>query len=189
VLVVAALVLVAGGIAYALLREGPDDGDRAGSGTTTSPAASSTKASSSGRSSPSDTTTTPTSSASPSATRSTTSSATPSGTPSPTGALDRAAVASFVRGYFAAAPGGSSAAWSQLGPNEQAQGRASYNRFWRGIRSVGVGDIAPVAGASSVDVTLTYRTTDGRVSTERQRLDLIRSDDGGFLINGDEPAG
>jgi hypothetical protein len=98
-------------------------------------------------------------------------------------------VSSFLRGYFAEAPGGSAAAWSQLGPAEQAQGRASYNRFWRGIRSVGVSDVAPVDGASSVDVTLTYETTDGRVSTERQRLDLIRSSDGGFLINGDGPVG
>ena len=35
--------------------------------------------------------------------------------------------AAFVRSYFASAPGGTDQGWSRLGPGEQAQGRASYD--------------------------------------------------------------
>ena len=115
--------------------------------------------------------------------------ATPTQTASPSAtssaAADSAAKVSFIRDYFAAAPGGSDEAWAQLGPNRREQGRASYDRFWRTIRSVDVKDIEPVRGTDSVELTVTYRLTNGRVSTERQRLDLIRSDDGGFLIDND----
>ena len=79
------------------------------------------------------------------------------------------------------------AAWSQLGPGEQAQGRASYDRFWRSIESVEVSDVERVGGpgtdTQTVEATLTYRTTAGRVSTERHRLQLVRSDDGGYRID------
>jgi hypothetical protein len=94
-----------------------------------------------------------------------------------------------VRSYFASAPGGTDQGWSRLGPGEQAQGRASYDRFWRGISSVDVSSVRPVAGSDAVDVTLTYRSTNGRTSTERKRFDLIRSSSGSYLINGEHPIG
>jgi len=97
--------------------------------------------------------------------------------------------AAFLRHYFQVAPGGTAAGWSLLGPGEKAQGRASYNAFWRGMSSVDVRDIRPLPGSNSVELTLTYHETNGRTSTERQRLDLLRSSDGGYLINNDDVIG
>ena len=39
-----------------------------------------------------------------------------------------------------------------------------------------------------MEVTLVYRTTDGRTSTERKREGLSTTDDGGFQIESDVPA-
>ncbi len=97
--------------------------------------------------------------------------------------------AAFVRSYFASAPGGTDQGWSRLGPGEQAQGRASYDRFSREISSVDVSSVRPVAGSDAVDVTLTYHSTNGRASTERKGFDLIRSGSGSYLINGERPIG
>jgi hypothetical protein len=94
----------------------------------------------------------------------------------------------FLRDYYAAAPGGTDEGWSRLGPGEKAQGRASYDGFWRTIRSVDVADVRPL-DQDSVEVTLTYHKRDGGTSRERQQVDLVRSSDGGYLINGDQPAG
>jgi hypothetical protein len=74
-----------------------------------------------------------------------------------------------------------------LTPGYQAQvGRASYNGFWRTIRSVDVSDVVP-AGGNSVLATLTYTSNSGSTSVERHRLDLVPSGDG-YLINGDSQA-
>jgi serine/threonine protein kinase len=96
---------------------------------------------------------------------------------------------SFVRDYYAKAPGGSDQAWAMLGPGEQAQGRDSYLGFWRTIKSVDVTDVHARSGSDTVDVTLTYRTTDGRVSTEHKRERLSTTEGGGYLLESDDPAG
>jgi eukaryotic-like serine/threonine-protein kinase len=156
VLAALALLLVVGGLAFVLTHNAPGR----------SPSASDQQSTSAGGSS----------SGSPSARAG--GSATTSSSRSQT-------KAAFVRGYFAAAPGGTDRAWAQLGPGEQAQGRGSYDGFWRTIASVDVRDIQPATGADSVDLTLTYHKTDGESSTERHRLDLVRSRDGGYLIDDD----
>ena len=177
--VLAVLVLLAlVGIGYAVT-QGSDSSsaDGSSSGSTSSSSRPSRSASpSSGASS--------SASSSPSDSRSPSASTTASNPPASGGSKER-----FVRGYYAAAPGGTNDGWSQLGPDEQAQGRASYDSFWRGISSVDVSNVQPVAGEDSVDLTLRYHKTNGQVSTERQRIDLIRSSDGGYLINDDNPAG
>ena len=94
----------------------------------------------------------------------------------------------FVRRYYAVAPGGTDQAWSMLGPGEQAQGRDSYDRFWRTIRSVDVTSARAAPGSDVVDVTLVYRTTDGRTSTERKREGLVQAPGGGYRLNSDVPA-
>jgi hypothetical protein len=98
--------------------------------------------------------------------------------------------ATFLRAYFATAPGGSDATWRRLGPGEQKQGRASYDSFWHGIAGVGVSDVAPVSqgGTDAVDATVTYRTTSGSTSRERKRFLLLPAPSGGWLINGERPA-
>ena len=191
-LLLVVLLLAAGGIAYALTRDGAGSEDAgAGTGVTGSPRTPSETPSGSSSGTPSPTrsgTPSKTSSPSPSTTPTPSPSTTPTPSPSTT-PVGGSSAAAFLRGYFAAAPGGTDEGWAQLGPGEQAQGRASYNRFWRGIASVGVSDVRRVGGTGSVVATLTYRTTSGRVSVERKRLDLIRSADGGYLIDGEAPAG
>ena len=88
-----------------------------------------------------------------------------------------------VRSYYRTVPGNLDAGWAGLGPNEQAQGRASYDGFWRQIRWVDVGDVTPVGG-DTLDLTLTYHFRDGRVVRERQRLQLLRAASR-YLINDD----
>ena len=80
---------------------------------------------------------------------------------------------------------------ARLGPGEQAQGRAAYNRFWRGIDAVDVRSATArpgVDGAGTVEVTLVYRGTNGTTSTERKREGLVPDGDGGYLIDSDQPA-
>jgi hypothetical protein len=57
------------------------------------------------------------------------------------------------------------------------------------MSSVDVRDIHPLPGTNSVELTITYHETNGSTSTERQRLDLLRSSDGGYLINNDDVIG
>jgi hypothetical protein len=173
-----ALLLVAA-LGYLVLRDstGGSDDPTAGSDTSSGSASGSSSGSSSG-------------SASGSASRSSSPSPSSSGSsPSPSsGSAAGGSQEAFLRDYYAAAPGGTDEGWSRLGPGEKAQGRASYDGFWRTIRSVDVADVRPV-DRDSVEVTLTYHKSDGGTSRERQRVDLVRSPDGGYLINGDEPVG
>ena len=186
-LLLLALLLVGGGIAYAVLAGGDDpESGTAGGGASRSATPSETRSSASGS---------PSGSSSPSADDSAGDSASPSATastkPSPRASASGAASskAAFIRSYFAAAPGGTDEAWAQLGPTERSQGRASYDSFWRGIDSVNVTSVRPVPGSDSVDVTLTYRRTNGQTSTERKQFDLVRSSDGGYLIDDERPIG
>ena len=183
------LLLVVGGVAYALShQDATGTAGRSASAGSTDRSDASTPPSASASKSPSPSSS-PSSSPSPS--RSGSASGSASGTPSGSAGAGTSggSKATFVRGYFASAPGGTDQGWSRLGPGEQAQGRASYDRFWRGISSVHVSSVRPVAGSDAVDVTLTYRRTNGRTSTEHKRFDLIRSGSGSYLINGEHPVG
>ncbi len=95
----------------------------------------------------------------------------------------------LVRDYYAAAPGGTDKAWAMLGPGMQEQGRDSYDGFWRTIESVDVQSAKAAPGSDSVQVTLVYHKSDGQTSTEHKVEGLVESDDGGYLIDSDEPAG
>ena len=99
-----------------------------------------------------------------------------------------AAKEKLVRHYYATAPGGTDEAWAMLGPGMQAQGRSRYDAFWRSIESVEVQSADTTPGSDSVLVTLVYHTSDGRRSTERKVEGLVKSHDGGYLIDSDEPA-
>ncbi len=95
----------------------------------------------------------------------------------------------FVRDYYAKAPGGSNEAWQMLAPAMQSMGRDRYLGFWRTIESVEVRDVQVDPQGDDVEVTLVYRTTDGGTSTEHKRETLSTTDDGGYLIESDQPAG
>ncbi len=94
----------------------------------------------------------------------------------------------FVRDYYAQAPGGTDEAWEMLGPSLQEQGRGSYDAFWRTIESVDVSSAEASEDSDVVEVTLTYRSTDGKVSTERKREGLVTGSDGGYLLDTDVAA-
>jgi len=182
---VVAAILVAGVLGYLSLR--PDDSS--GGATAGSPPSSDPTSSKSGSSSPSQSPSDKPSET-PSNTPSDTASASPSQTSSPSSAsagTGPAAQEAFLRDYFRTAPGGSDRAWNMLGPGEQAQGRASYDKFWQGISSVSVSDVSARSGSNDVQATLRYTRTDGSTSTERQVIHLIR-DQGEYLINGDDQA-
>jgi hypothetical protein len=124
----------------------------------------------------------------PSATRSprASSSQAPSGPASrqPAAGTGLGAEKAFLRDYFSKAPGGTDEGWALLTPHYQQQvGRASYDGFWRTIRSVDVGEVRD-AGDGAVDAALTYTRTDGSTTTEQHHLTLVRSN-GGYLIDGD----
>ncbi len=106
--------------------------------------------------------------------------------PAPAGAGDPV---SFVQTYYATAPDDTDAGWQMLGPDLQAQGKGSYERFWGSLDSATPSDITPVAGSDDVEVTLRYVFDNGEVSVERQRLDLVPDGNGGWLINEDTPIG
>jgi hypothetical protein len=94
----------------------------------------------------------------------------------------------FVRDYYEQAPGGSDEAWAMLGPGLQEQGRGAYDGFWRTIESVEVLSARAEKGSNEVAVTLRYRSTDGRVSTEN-KVETLVDDGDSFLLESDEPAG
>jgi hypothetical protein len=94
----------------------------------------------------------------------------------------------FIRDYYAKAPGGSDEAWAMLAPAMQSMGRDRYLGFWRTIKSVDVRDVQADSGGDTVEVTLVYRTTDGKTSTERKREKLSATDNGSYQIESDVPA-
>ena len=173
------LLLVVAGLGYALARGG---GGSPSHQSARSHSPSSTSSTTASRTSPSSgTSPTPTTTASSSS--SATASSTGTGAPASGGLSAKTA---FLKSYFKAVPGGTDKAWAELTPSYQRSiGRGSFDGFWRTISSVTVSDVVP-AGGSSVEATLTYHTTDGRKSTERHRITLVRSGNG-YLIGGDAP--
>lgn len=105
---------------------------------------------------------------------------TPSGSP----AVARGPEA-FVERYFTTLPEDTKSGWSMLGPAMRSDGRAAYEGWWSSLEDVTARDIVPAPSGDSVETTLTYRMKNGRVETERHRLELLRVPDG-WLINGDE---
>ena len=119
--------------------------------------------------------------------RSTPTSAPP--TPSGGQAVAGASAPQFVRDYYAVLPSGTRSAWAALSPGFRAKigGYGNYRGFWSTISSVSVRSTTAV-GAGTVDISLTYRSTDGRVSSEVRRIYLERAGDA-YLITGDAVVG
>ena len=169
-LVAVALLLVIGGLSWIIPRlgDGRQPADPPAAGTSPSPKGKASKKSAqTPQSTPSSDETTP----SPS-----------------TSASDGVAKVAFVRDYYAAAPGATDEAWEMLGPGLQEQGRESYDSFWSKIESADIKSAQARPDGDDVDITVTYRTTDGRVSTERKREGLVRDDNGSYLLDTDVPA-
>ena len=76
------------------------------------------------------------------------------------------------------------AGWAMLSPAMQDRvGRDSYDGFWATIESTDATDVRAV-GADQVAARVTYRRTDGSVTTEDQVLTLVPDGDG-YLIDAD----
>ncbi|MBO0840889.1 MAG: protein kinase [Sciscionella sp.] len=82
-------------------------------------------------------------------------------------ATDRDAVR-LVGTYFHLVPGNTKAGFRLLGPQYQAQGYASYVKFWSTIKSVSASNIRPV-GKGEINVSLRFVRQDGHVSDEKYR--------------------
>ncbi len=95
--------------------------------------------------------------------------------PPPTPPQDR--IGTFVQDFYAKLPGQSASAWDDFDQHYAARiGRASFDQFWAGIRSVEVLSVAP-RDANSVDVVLRYRTVAGATDTERRWISVVTSGD------------
>ncbi len=185
VLLAIVALLVLAGVGYALLHQASDGSDHTASkGPTSSPrASSSTSASvdtSSGSGSPS---TSPGAGRSASAPASGSSAGASGSSAGASGSPSLAAKAAFLRGYFQVA--GTDEGWAKLGSDERSVGRASYDRFWGTIDSASVSDVSNGGDGDTVEATIRYRYSDGRVVEERQRLSLVTAGDG-FLIDEDD---
>jgi eukaryotic-like serine/threonine-protein kinase len=83
-----------------------------------------------------------------------------------------------IADYYALMPGDLRTAWDRLTPNYQqnhAGGFSGYQTFWNSVRRVTVSDISAVSAThgDSVDATIGYFFTDGRVIEERTRFGLV----------------
>ncbi|MGW5642674.1 protein kinase domain-containing protein [Saccharopolyspora sp. NPDC003752] len=92
-------------------------------------------------------------------------------------------VVGVVRDYYSLVPKKLDQAWELLGPSLQAQGKDSYERFWKTIDDVKIiGE--PVMSGSNVIVTLQF-TRDHSKITETHALGMVATPDGDVLINTD----
>ncbi|GLZ43795.1 serine/threonine-protein kinase [Actinokineospora sp. NBRC 105648] len=80
-----------------------------------------------------------------------------------------------VSDYYALMPDGVDQGWTRLTERFQrspAGGFAGYQRFWAGVRTVRVSEVA-AAGGDSVETTVDYVFSDGRAVRERHRYALV----------------
>ena len=191
------LALGAFGLVRALLPGDPPASAGSASGAAASPASSGSaptspppsSAPSSGAPSSAAPSSTAPSSVAPSSTAPS-SSAAPTRTPAPTptatagrstGSTEAGTPVAAIERYYALVPGDTASAWQQLTAGYQtghAGGRASYDAFWRAVRSVSATDVRSI-GTNEVEVTLTYRRTDGSVAVEDTTFRLV--EEGGVL--------
>jgi serine/threonine protein kinase len=174
------LALIGLGIAYALTDGFGANSPTPGQTTTvTAPPKTQTpspsKTSSSSSSSSSSTTSTPT----------TTTTTTTSAPPQSDAQLTR-----FIESYYkdVTKAGKRDGTFARLTPKMQSSsgGRAGYEAFWSGIRSVDVGDVQADAGTGVVTARLVFTKQDGGKSDETHKLTLVRDGDS-WLIDSDTP--
>ena len=84
-------------------------------------------------------------------------------------------MATFVRDYYGLLPDDTEQAWALFDPHYAGKvGRAGFDEFWPTIRSVSVDAVEP-RDASSVIVTLTFVTLDGRTESEKRWVSVVEN--------------
>ncbi|WP_148616380.1 serine/threonine-protein kinase [Nocardioides rubriscoriae] len=96
--------------------------------------------------------------------------------PAPTGDVE-----AFGEEYYGLLPGDTEAAYALLSPS-YGSSYAQYDGFWRTIEAVDVRDVTAVDD-TTVDVSLTYTTSDGGTDDETRRLYLEPTDDGYVIVD------
>lgn len=91
--------------------------------------------------------------------------------------------AGAVGRYYGLMPGGTDEGWELLGPGLRAQGKESYERFWKSIKAVTVIS-APQAQGTTVTVGVEFVVDGGDVYREVHRLGMVVRD-GAALIDTD----
>ncbi|MFC4855025.1 serine/threonine-protein kinase [Actinophytocola glycyrrhizae] len=86
-----------------------------------------------------------------------------------------------IAAYYAMMPGSRAEGWNRLSPGYQAQGRASYDRWWGRVSSVSASEIA-TTGPTTVEATVLYAFTDGTRTRERHRYTMLNQN-GTWLID------
>ncbi|WP_425565158.1 protein kinase domain-containing protein [Saccharopolyspora taberi] len=94
-----------------------------------------------------------------------------------------------VKDYYSLVPNNLDRAWSMLGPSLQAQGKDSYERFWKRIDKVDIVFGPQFTGGDKVVAVLRFTTKDGSTSTERHVLGMVMNASGQPLINTDQLQG
>ena len=94
-----------------------------------------------------------------------------------------------MRQYYSLVPKHLDQAWSKLGPSLQAQGKDSYERFWKRIEKVDITFGPHFTGGDKVIVGLRFTMQNGSSSTERHLLGMAVNTNGEPLINTDQLQG
>jgi hypothetical protein len=110
----------------------------------------------------------------------------PSTTTAPPASGTNAQLENFVVSYYANVTQNRDSTWNQLSSKMQrfAGGRASYDGFWKSIRSVSVDRVQANAAANTAVVNLTYIGTDGSRKSETHSFTFLRNG-AGYLIQTD----
>jgi eukaryotic-like serine/threonine-protein kinase len=98
-----------------------------------------------------------------------------------------AEVRQAISSYYALLPDDPQAAWERTGPRLRAAvgSRGDYVAFWSRFSSVELGAVQAQDGSLVATAPVTFRGTDGGVSTEQHQITLVRGDGGRLLIDYD----
>jgi hypothetical protein len=90
---------------------------------------------------------------------------------------------SFVQRYYGLLPDNTDAAWALLGPQAQqvSGGRAGYDRFYGGLRSVSLQNVR-ATGDNTVQATVVFVRDDGTTTSEPYQFVVGTGSDGQTIM-------
>jgi serine/threonine protein kinase len=104
----------------------------------------------------------------------------------PAGPPTAAEMTQFVTDYYALLPGDPDTAYERTGPTLRGiSSPGDYRAFWRGFRSVTLGEVRADEGSLVVDAQVTFVADDGERFPEQHRIQLVEGPDGQLLVDSD----